>query len=662
MESSGGVATPNHDAVALAPSGGADAWVTRAWLRAAGVDSNLYGACFEAAGGVRVASLLELHRSHGLDEALMALGVTPLGTRRLLAAALERLEPHQGLPTSGGIGSGERDGQRKGSDRDGGLRKRARPDRSAQRTMTSLRPRSTPAPTPNTTPRRADESLGASLTAFVHQQVAKTEAVHLDSDFESTPTPTADAPATTTASASPTRPGTAASWPIAWKPASPHQPPPVAPMASTRTRRPTRPYTRPQRHAPSHCIAGAPGCVVDSFRVPCRDGDGWRHFFLTHFHADHYGGLSRRHFTPESGRRVYCSAITANCVQAELRLHESVLVRVPVGDARGLVIFEDGSCSCCPTTATATEVDTEKISSSSKDAAARPLLRVMACDANHCPGAVMFIFYVVATGQLVMHCGDMRYEAARMQCDPLLRSLAEAPSPPQRVHHLHIDTTYGDPRYDFVPQAAALQALVDTARRDAARGRTLFLCGTYLIGKERVWLALAAALHTKVYVSPEWRRKRRLLLECLTEDAAGESVYAPWLTEDAAAAQIHLVHMGDTDWKVLRRVYQQQRERENAYVQVVGVRATGWCHSAVSAATSGVQGMRPLVPHASLPLQRTVKHQGTCILYQLPYSEHSSFTELQAFVRWLRPTRIIPTVALRHRPSAATVLGVAACD
>eukprot|EP00166_Cyanidium_caldarium_P001772 ctg_1908.g350 len=378
-------------------SGGADAWVTRAWLRAAGVDSNLYGACFEAAGGVRVASLLELHRSHGLDEALMALGVTPLGTRRLLAAALERLEPHQGLPTSGGIGSGERDGQRKGSDRDGGLRKRARPDRSAQRTMTSLRPRSTPAPTPNTTPRRADESLGASLTAFVHQQVAKTEAVHLDSDFESTPTPTADAPATTTASASPTRPGTAASWPIAWKPASPHQPPPVAPMASTRTRRPTRPYTRPQRHAPSHCIAGAPGCVVDSFRVPCRDGDGWRHFFLTHFHADHYGGLSRRHFTPESGRRVYCSAITANCVQAELRLHESVLVRVPVGDARGLVIFEDGSCSCCPTTATATEVDTEKISSSSKDAAARPLLRVMACDANHCPGAVMFIFYVVAT-------------------------------------------------------------------------------------------------------------------------------------------------------------------------------------------------------------------------------------------------------------------------
>ena len=656
MENSDRVATPHHDPVALAPSGVADAWVTRAWLRAAGVDSNLYGACFEAAGGVRVTSLLELHRSHGLDEALMALGVTPLGTRRLLAAALERLEPNQGVPTSGRVGSGDRNGEREGSGVNGGLRKRARPERSAQRTMTSLPPRSTPAHTPDTTPRRPDESFGEALTAFVHQAV-KTEAVHPGTDFESTPTPAADAPATTTASASPTRPGTAASWPIAWKPASPRQPPPAAPIVSTLPRRPTRPYTRPQRHAPSHCIAGAPGCVVDSFRVPCRDGDGWRHFFLTHFHADHYGGLSRRHFTPESGRRVYCSAITAHCVQAELRLHESVLVRVPVGDAHGLIIFEDGS-SCRATAAAATEVHPEI---SSKDAA-RPLLRVRACDANHCPGAVMFIFYVYATGRLVMHCGDMRYEATRMQCDPLLRSLAEAPSPSQRVHHLHIDTTYCDPRYDFVPQAAALQALVDTAQRDAARGRTLFLCGTYFIGKERVWLALAAALHTKVYVSPRWRRKRRLLLECLKEDAAGESVYAPWLTEDAAAAQIHLVHIGDTDWKVLRRVYQQQREQGNAYVQVVGVRATGWCHSAVSAATSGVQGMRPLVPHAPLPLQRTVKHQGTCILYQLPYSEHSSFTELQAFVRWLRPTRIIPTVALRHRSSAATVLGVTECD
>ena len=30
---------------------------------------------------------------------------------------------------------------------------------------------------------------------------------------------------------------------------------------------------------------------------------------------------------------------------------------------------------------------------------------------------------------------------------------------------------------------------------------------------------------------------------------------------------------------------------------------------------------------------------------QVPYSEHSSFTELQEFVTWMRPRRVIPSVS-----------------
>ena len=74
------------------------------------------------------------------------------------------------------------------------------------------------------------------------------------------------------------------------------------------------------------------------------------------------------------------------------------------------------------------------------------------------------------------------------------------------------------------------------------------------------------------------------------------------------------------------------------FTAAVAFRPTGWCASS-SAAGAGAAG-------------RTLRAGATRII-EVPYSEHSSFGELQACVRELRPDHIVPTVGEAKAARAA---------
>lgn len=44
--------------------------------------------------------------------------------------------------------------------------------------------------------------------------------------------------------------------------------------------------------------------------------------------------------------------------------------------------------------------------------------------------------------------------------------------------------------------------------------------------------------------------------------------------------------------------------------------------------------------------QFVVKRQGPLSIHLVPYSEHSSFTELQQYVKFLKPKQLVPTVGV----------------
>ena len=71
----------------------------------------------------------------------------------------------------------------------------------------------------------------------------------------------------------------------------------------------------------------------------------------------------------------------------------------------------------------------------------------MLVDANHCPGAVQFLFEL-PNGEKYIHCGDMRFGPHLLQ-NPHLKYFQDA-------NAVFLDTTYCNPKYTFPAQVIML--------------------------------------------------------------------------------------------------------------------------------------------------------------------------------------------------------------
>ena len=84
---------------------------------------------------------------------------------------------------------------------------------------------------------------------------------------------------------------------------------------------------------------------------------------------------------------------------------------------------------------------------------------------------------------------------------------------PHQVDKVFLDTTYCKPEYDFPPQSAVIQSTVEEiARKFESRSSKqvqpvcLICVGSYTIGKERIFSAIAQHFDAKVWASAEKTR------------------------------------------------------------------------------------------------------------------------------------------------------------
>ncbi|RVW59475.1 DNA ligase 6 [Vitis vinifera] len=292
--------------------------------------------------------------------------------------------------------------------------------------------------------------------------------------------------------------------------------------------------------------------VVDGFRC---SGDYSVTYFLSHFHSDHYSGLSPKW----SNGIIFCSNTTARLLVEVLGV--SSLFVYPLAVSQPVLI--DGC-------------------------------EVALLDANHCPGAVQFLFKVPGV--------DGRFESGFFGYDLLY------------------------PKFVFPSQDESVDYIVEAIERIGLENKglmksVLFLVATYVIGKERILLEISRRRNCKIHVDG---RKMSVLRVLGYEDGGV-------FTEDESKSDVHVVGwnvLGET-WPYFRPNFVKMKEImiERGYSKVVGFVPTGWTYE---------------VKRNKFAMRTKDSFE----IHLVPYSEHSNYDELREYVKFLRPKRVIPTVGL----------------
>ena len=422
-----------------------------------------------------------------------------------------------------------------------------------------------------------------------------------------------------------------------------------------------------QRTCPFYKILPGFSICVDAFRYGAVEG--CQAYFLSHFHSDHYVGLTSNW---QHGP-IYCSRVTANLVRQQLRVNPKYVIDLE---------FEK-------------KIEVPRTNG----------VEVTMIPANHCPGSSLFLFEkVLGKGknpkiQRVLHCGDFRACPAHLE-HPLLRPgpvdvVSGKHTGQQKIDVCYLDTTYLNPRYAFPSQEEVIQACADMCvslkkeradendewekvKRERAgsgmtkfvrtnsppavkdeemeeddvdamkvstksggkdRGRLLVVVGTYSIGKERICMGIAKALDSKIF-APAGKQRICACLEDGELDAR--------LTTDPLAAQVHMTPLFEIRAETLQEYLDAYRPH---FSRVVGFRPSGWNYRPPNSRFVESPGV-PTVLHsanwrstysmAELVPQRGSSRRAAC--FGVPYSEHSSFRELTMFCCALRIDKIIPTV------------------
>lgn len=189
--------------------------------------------------------------------------------------------------------------------------------------------------------------------------------------------------------------------------------------------------------------------------------DAKRHHFLTHAHRDHLSGISSR-----SSHPVYATKITKSIVLRYFgQVDGSVFVGIEVGE-RLVVKDIDGDFT------------------------------VTAFDANHCPGAVMFLF----EGEFgnILHTGDCRLTPDCLQNFPMKFISKKGKDNAYHLDYLFLDCTFGRCHIKIPSKESSIQQVINCIWKHPNAPVVYLACD--MLGQEEILIEVSRTFGSKIYL------------------------------------------------------------------------------------------------------------------------------------------------------------------
>ena len=170
----------------------------------------------------------------------------------------------------------------------------------------------------------------------------------------------------------------------------------------------------------------------------------------------------------------------------------------------------------------------------------------------------MFLFYFKNTKQYILHTGDFRAATSVIE-NPMLQCI--------NIDVVYLDTTYLDSYYKFEPQDVVIAVGVKTIKDELKKyPNSLIICGSYTIGKEKVFTSIADEIGVKIYVKSE----KKKILDCLNDEKLKLK-----LTLDPKETCLHVLPMNILNLNDLT----EYLAKFPTYKRVIGIKPTGWTHN-----------------------------------------------------------------------------------
>ncbi|XWS41327.1 hypothetical protein CRYUN_Cryun17cG0072000 [Craigia yunnanensis] len=186
-----------------------------------------------------------------------------------------------------------------------------------------------------------------------------------------------------------------------------------------------------------------------------------RHHFLTHAHKDHTFGISTHFSYP-----IYSTHLTKSLVLLHFpQLDNSLFAGMEVGES---VVIDDP--------------DGE--------------FQVTAFDANHCPGAVMFLFE--GSFGNILHTGDCRLTPECLQNLPEKYIGRKGKEPRCRLDYVFLDCTFGTFSQNLPSKHSAIRQVINCIWKHPNAPTVYLTCD--LLGQEEILTSVSRTFGSKIYV------------------------------------------------------------------------------------------------------------------------------------------------------------------